>query len=76
MKRLEDYPDVLYLDDVAAVLRCSRSTIQRRLRDRIFPVAPIPGLDRRRRWSRDAIARWLAAEGGRTAATLRLRRRA
>lgn len=45
MKRLEDYPDVLYLDDVAGVLRCLRRTIQRRLRDHVFQVPPIPGLD-------------------------------
>ena len=44
-------PEVLFLDDVAALLRCSPSTIKRRLRARVFPVAPLPGIDKRHRWS-------------------------
>ena len=42
----------LFIDDVAALLRCSPSTIKRRLRARVFPVAPLPGVDKRPRWSK------------------------
>ena len=45
-------PEVLFIDDVAALLRCSPSTIKRRLRARVFPVAPLPGIDKRPRWSK------------------------
>ncbi|MYH30292.1 MAG: hypothetical protein F4137_15900, partial [Acidobacteria bacterium] len=48
-------PAVLLLDDVAALLRCSTTTIKRRLRARVFPVAPLSGIDKRPRWSRAAL---------------------
>ena len=56
-------PEVLFMDDVAALLRCSPSTIKRRLRARVFPVAPLPGIDKRPRWSKAALLEWLAAGG-------------
>ena len=43
-------PDVLFIADVAARLRCSSDTIRRRLRDGLFPVAPIPSIDNRVRF--------------------------
>ena len=42
-------PEVLFVDDVAALLRCSPTTIKRRLRARVFPVAPLAGIDKRPR---------------------------
>ena len=60
-------PEVLFLDDMAALLRCSPSTIKRRLRAHVFPVPPLPGIDKRPRWSKAALAQWLAVGGsGRT----------
>ena len=56
-------PEVLFLEDVAALLRCSPSTLKRRLRARVFPVAPIRGIDKRPRWSRAAVMQWLAVGG-------------
>ena len=56
-------PEVLFMDDVAGLLRCSPSTIKRRLRARVFPVAPLPGIDKRPRWSKAALLDWLAAGG-------------
>ena len=56
-------PEVLFMDDVAALLRCSPSTIKRRLRARVFPVAPLPGIDKRPRWSKAAMLEWLAVGG-------------
>ena len=69
-------PEVLFLDDVAALLRCSPSTIKRRLRARVFPVAPLPGIDKRHRWSKAAVLEWLALGGSGAAARGRRRRTA
>jgi predicted DNA-binding transcriptional regulator AlpA len=54
-------PDVLFIEDVAKVLRVSRSTIERRRRHGSFPVPELPCLDSRPRWSRQAIERFLAS---------------
>ena len=59
----DELPDVLFLEDLAALLRCHPKTIKRRLEAHVFPVAPIPGIDRRPRWSKAAVLRWLAAGG-------------
>jgi hypothetical protein len=57
--------DVLFLDDLAKVLRTSRSTIERLRRRRAFPIPELPALDDRPRWSRPAVDRFLAGEGRR-----------
>ena len=72
----EELPEVLLLDDVAALLRCSKTTIQRRLRAHVFPVAPLAGIDKRPRWSKAALLRWLAAGGSGEAVRGRRRRSA
>jgi predicted DNA-binding transcriptional regulator AlpA len=54
-------PDVLFLEDVAGMLRVSRSTIERRRRDGTFPVPELPPLDRRPRWSRRSVEHFLSA---------------
>ena len=72
----ETLPEVLFLDDVAALLRCSPSTIKRRLRARVFPVAPLPGIDKRHRWSKAAVLEWLALGGSGAAVRGRRRRTA
>ena len=69
-------PEVLFLEDVAALLRCSPSTIKRRLRAHVFPVAPLPGIDKRRRWSKAALLEWLAVGGSGAAVRGRRRRTA
>ncbi len=60
---VEALPEVLFLDDMAALLRCSRSTLERRLKARTFPLAPIQGVDKRLRWSKAAALHWLAMGG-------------
>ena len=54
-------PDVLFIDDVAQVLRTSRSTIERRRRAGSFPIPELPSIDERPRWSRQAVERYLAS---------------
>ena len=70
----ESLPEVLFLEDVAVLLRCSPSTIKRRLRAHVFPVAPLPGIDKRHRWSKAALLKWLTV-GGSGAAVVGRRRR-
>ena len=69
-------PEVLFIEDVAKLLRCSPSTIKRRVRARVFPVAPLPGIDKRPRWSKSALLAWLAAGGSARAVRGRARRTA
>ena len=71
--RNDGLPEVLFLDDLAALLRCSPSTIKRRLRARVFPVAPLPGIDKRPRWSKAMVLKWLAVGGPGVAAGRRRR---
>ena len=60
---MDGLPAVLFLEELAALLRCSPSTIKRRLRARVFPVAPLPGIDARPRWSTAAVRQWLVTGG-------------
>ena len=69
-------PEVLFVDDVAALLRCSPTTIKRRLRARVFPVAPLAGIDKRPRWSKASLLRWLEVGGSGDAVRGRRRRTA
>ena len=55
---LEECGDVLTIDELASVLRTSRTTIKRRLRMGTFPIRPLTGIDRRRRWSRADVRRY------------------
>lgn len=66
-------PEVLFLDDMAALMRCSRSTLERRVKARTFALAPIRGIDKRWRWSKTAVLQWLAL-GGPSGAPARGRR--
>lgn len=54
-------PDVLFIEDLARVLRTSRSTIERRRRNGSFPVPELPRLDGRPRWSRQAVDLFLGS---------------
>ena len=56
---LEALPDVLTIRELARVLRCSESTIKRRLRAGVFPIPPLRGLDKRMRFAKAAVLRYL-----------------
>ena len=60
---VERLPAVLFLEELAAVLRCSRATLERRVKARVFPVPPIQGVDSRPRRSKLAVMQWLALGG-------------
>lgn len=55
-----DIPDVCFIDDVARALRCSVTTIKRRLRVGTFPIPSLPSVDSRRRWSGDDVRQFIA----------------
>ena len=60
-RQLATLPDVLTIEELAGLLRCSDSTIRRGLEAHTFPVAPLDSIDKKFRWSRFEIARWLGA---------------
>ena len=62
-ERGERIPAVCFIEDVARILRMSRRTVERLRRHGAFPIAELPALDARPRWSGDAVQRWLKGEG-------------
>lgn len=52
---------VLFIEDVSRELRVSRRTIDRLRRHRAFPIPELPSLDKRPRWSRADVDRYLAS---------------
>ena len=65
--RLEALPEVLTIRELAGVLRCSESTIKRRMRAGVFPIPSLRGLDKRIRFAKAAVIRYLhSSSGGRT----------
>lgn len=63
LTRLDALPDVLTLRELAHVLRCSESTIKRRLRANSFPIPKLRGLDKRTRFAKAAVRRYLDSSG-------------
>ena len=63
--RLDGLPDVLFVEDLAMVFRCSPSTIRRRVRAGVLGIPTLPGVDKRLRFSRAALVAWLARNGAR-----------
>ena len=55
-----DVPDVCFIADVARALRCSRATIERRLRVGTFPIPSLPSIDSRRRWAGEDVRQFIA----------------
>ena len=53
--------DVLFLDDLTSLLRVSRATIERRRREGTTRIPELDPIDRRPRWSRHAVAQYLAS---------------
>ena len=65
--RLSDLGDVLVLIEIAAVLRTSTRTIKRHLRAGTFPIPTLLGIDKRVRFAKADVERFLRRENrGRT----------
>jgi hypothetical protein len=58
-----DVPTVCFIDDVCRLLRMSRRQLHRLRRHGAFPIREIPALDRRPRWSGEAVRRFLEGQG-------------
>lgn len=61
--QVNDSNDVLFIADLARILRVSRDTIDRRLKAGSFPIPELPRIDSRHRWSVDAVERYLDGRG-------------
>ena len=57
--RLSDFGDVLVLNELAIVLRTSTRTIKRRLRAGTFPIPTLPSIDKRHRFARADVEKFL-----------------
>jgi hypothetical protein len=55
----EPIPAVCFIDDVARILRTSRRTIDKLRRHRCFHIPELPAIDKRPRWSGEAVKRFL-----------------
>jgi hypothetical protein len=55
-------PAVCFIDDLARVLRTSRRTLQKLRRARALPIPELSSIDKRPRWSGEAVRRYLAGE--------------
>jgi hypothetical protein len=52
---------VLFQKEVAALLRVSLATLERRRHEGSFPIHELPSIDNRPRWSRKAVEQYLAS---------------
>ena len=55
-------PAVCFIDDLARILRTSRRTIEKLRRHRAFHIPELPSIDKRPRWSGEAVRRFLDRE--------------
>jgi hypothetical protein len=64
---------VLFIDDICRELRVGRRTVEKLRRHGSFPIPELPSIDKRPRWSRQAVDAFLqTAEHG--ASIRRIRR--
>jgi hypothetical protein len=54
-------PDILFIDDIPRLLRTSRPTIERRGRERSFPIPEVQSIDKRPRWRREDVLAFLTS---------------
>jgi predicted DNA-binding transcriptional regulator AlpA len=55
-------PGVYFIPDVCVRLGMSRRVLERLLRARAFPIAELPSLDRKHRWSIAAVEAFLSSQ--------------
>lgn len=58
----DERPSVLFDEDLCAELRISRTTLKRLRRARALPIAELPSLDKRHRYSRRDVEAFLSRE--------------
>ena len=60
---MTDEPQILLVADVAKMFRCSVRTLYEALSRGSFPIAPLPRIDRKLRWSRQQVDAYLQQPG-------------
>ncbi len=55
MADVRESHQVLFIDDLCRELRVARRTVEKLRRCGTFPIPEMPALDKRPRWSRDAV---------------------
>jgi hypothetical protein len=58
----DELPLVCFIDDLARVLRTSRRTLEKLRSARALPIRELTGIDKRPRWSREDVLKYLAGE--------------
>jgi predicted DNA-binding transcriptional regulator AlpA len=59
-----DFDGILLIDDLCRLLQTSDDTIRKRLKDKTFPIPPLPGgIDNRLRWAGPVVRRWIDENG-------------
>lgn len=53
---------VLFIDELAALLKTSTRTLRKLLAANRCPIPPLPAIDKRHRWSRAAVDRYLEGQ--------------
>ena len=68
----DELPDVLLDEDLARALRTSERTVQRRRAQHALPIPELPSIDRRHRYGKPDVIRYLERQA--TGASVRRRR--
>lgn len=59
-----DFDGILRIDDLCRLLQTSDETIRKRLKEKTFPIPPLPGgIDKKLRWAGPIVRRWLDENG-------------
>lgn len=59
-----DFEGILRIDDLCRLLQTSDETIRKRLKDKTFPIPPLPGgIDNKLRWAGPIVRRWIDENG-------------
>ena len=60
-----DFEGTLLIDDLCKLLQTSDETIRRRLKEKTFPIPPMPrsGIDNKLRWAGPIVRRWIEDNG-------------
>jgi hypothetical protein len=58
----DEIPIVCFIDDLARILRTSRRTLEQLRRADALPIREVVGIDKRPRWYREDILKYLAGE--------------
>lgn len=56
---MDEIPQVCFIEDLVRILGTSRATIDRRRKYGVFPIPELDSIDKRPRWGRADVQRYL-----------------